>query len=101
ILLAQQYTKKMIRSVFIELLNERPLNKITVKDIALACGINRNTFYYYYSDMYELLSELFQTELQNVIDEYNDTMSWEESFVLATRFALGNKKVIYHVYNSM
>ncbi|XZL61522.1 TetR/AcrR family transcriptional regulator [Clostridium perfringens] len=99
--MAQQYTKKMIRSVFIELLNERPLNKITVKDIALACGINRNTFYYYYSDMYELLSELFQTELQNVIDEYNDTMSWEESFVLATRFALGNKKVIYHVYNSM
>ena len=78
--MAQQYTKKMIRSVFIELLNERPLNKITVKDIALACGINRNTFYYYYSDMYELLSE---------------------SFVLATRFALGNKKVIYHVYNSM
>ena len=51
--------------------------------------------------MYELLSELFQTELQNVIDEYNDTMSWEESFVLATRFALGNKKVIYHVYNSI
>lgn len=101
ILLVQQYTKKMIRSVFINLLNERPLNKITVKDIALACGINRNTFYYYYSDIYELLSELFQTELQSVIDEYNDTMSWEDSFLLATRFALENKKVVYHVYNSM
>lgn len=99
--MAQQYTKKLIRSVFIELLNERPLNKITVKEIAKACGINRNTFYYYYSDIYALLSELFQTELKSIIDEYNDTMSWEESFVLATRFALGNKKVIYHVYNSM
>lgn len=99
--MVQQYTKKMIRSVFINLLNERPLNKITVKDIALACGINRNTFYYYYSDIYELLSELFQTELQSVIDEYNDTMSWEDSFLLATRFALENKKVVYHVYNSM
>lgn len=41
--LAQQYTK-MIREVFIKMLNERPLNKITVKDIATACEINRNTF---------------------------------------------------------
>jgi len=99
--LAQQYTKKMIREVFIKMLNERPLNKITVKDIATACEINRNTFYYYYTDIYALLSEIFQIELQTVIDEYNDTLSWEESFIVAARFALENKIAIYHVYNSM
>ncbi|AUM95867.1 TetR family transcriptional regulator [Clostridium sporogenes] len=99
--MAQQYTKKMIREVFIKMLNERPLNKITVKDIATACEINRNTFYYYYTDIYALLSEIFQIELQTVIDEYNDTLSWEESFIVAARFALENKIAIYHVYNSM
>ena len=66
--MAQQYTKKKIREEFIKILNERPLNKITVKDIASACKINRNTFYYYYTDVYALLSELFQTELQTVTD---------------------------------
>ena len=91
----------MIREVFINMLNERPLDKITVKDIAKACNINRNTFYYHYTDIYALLSEIFQTELQRVIDEYNDTLSWEESFLLATKFALENQKAIYHVYNSM
>ncbi|MBU9919010.1 MAG: TetR/AcrR family transcriptional regulator, partial [Fusobacteriaceae bacterium] len=50
--MAQQYTKKKIREEFIKILNERPLNKITVKDIASACEINRNTFYYYYTDVY-------------------------------------------------
>ncbi|MDU6335629.1 MAG: TetR/AcrR family transcriptional regulator [Clostridium sporogenes] len=99
--MAQQYTKKMIREAFIKMLNERPLNKITVKDIATACEINRNTFYYYYTDIYALLSEIFQIELQTVIDEYNDTLSWEESFIVAARFALENKTAIYHVYNSM
>lgn len=83
------------------MLNERSLNKITVKDIATACEINRNTFYYYYSDVYALLSEIFQTELQAVVDEYNDTLSWEESFIVATKFALENKTAIYHVYNSI
>lgn len=99
--MAQQYTKKKIREEFIKILNERPLNKITVKDIALACEINRNTFYYYYTDVYALLSELFQTELQTVTDEYNDTFSWEESFIVATKFALENKIAINHVYNSI
>ncbi|WMJ81494.1 TetR/AcrR family transcriptional regulator C-terminal domain-containing protein [Clostridium sp. MB40-C1] len=99
--MAQQYTRKMIREVFIKMLNERPLSKITVKDIATECEINRNTFYYYYTDIYTLLSEIFQTELQIVIDEYNDTLSWEESFIVAARFALENKIAVYHVYNSM
>jgi len=91
----------MIREVFINMLNERPLDKITVKDIAKVCNINRNTFYYHYTDIYALLSEIFQTELQRVIDEYNDTLSWKESFLLATKFALENQKAIYHIYNSM
>lgn len=99
--MAQQYTKKIIREEFIKILNERPLNKITVKDIASACDINRNTFYYYYTDIYAILSEIFQTELQIVIDEYNDTLSWEESFIVAAKFSLQNKTAIYHVYNSM
>ena len=99
--MAQKYTKKKIREEFIKILNERPLNKITVKDIASACEINRNTFYYYYTDVYALLSELFQTELQTVTDEYNDTFSWEESFIVATKVALENKIAINHVYNSM
>jgi probable dihydroxyacetone kinase regulator len=99
--MAQQYTRKVIREVFVQMLNERPLNKITVKDIVTACEINRNTFYYYYPDLYAILTEIFQTELQTVIDEYNDTLSWEESFLAATKFALENKVAIYHVYNSI
>lgn len=99
--MAQQYTRKMIREAFIKMLNELPLNKITVTAIVKECEINRNTFYYYYTDIYAILSEIFQTELQAVIDEYNDTLSWEESFIVAAKFALENRKAIYHVYNSM
>jgi len=98
---AQQYTKNIIREKFIEILNETPLNKITVKDIAKRCEINRNTFYYYYSDIYILLSEIFQDELDKVIDEYNDTLSWEKSFIVAAEFALENRRAVYHIYNSL
>ena len=44
------FAKKAIRDSFIKLLNERPLSQITVRDIVDACGVNRNTFYYYFQD---------------------------------------------------
>mgnify|MGYP000385528223 CR=1 FL=1 len=99
--MVKQYTKNLIRDVFINMLNEKPLAKITVTDIAKKCDINRNTFYYHYQDIYEILSEIFQKELKKVIEEYNDTLSWEESFLLAAEFALENKKAVYHIYNSV
>ena len=39
------FTRKAIMEAFLGLLEERPLSKITVKDIVEACGINRNPFY--------------------------------------------------------
>ena len=51
------FTKKAIKETFIELLDERPLNKITVKDIVEACGINRNSFYYHFEDLPALVEE--------------------------------------------
>lgn len=99
--MVRKYTKKLIYDVFIDLLNKKPLDKITVTEISEICDINRNTFYYHYQDIYEIISEIFQTELKKAIDEYNDTLEWEESFLIAAEFALKNRKAIYNIYNSM
>ena len=48
---------------FVKLLNLYPLDKITVKDIVSDCGISRNTFYYHYRDIYDLLDAWFHLEL--------------------------------------
>ena len=54
------FTKKAIKETFIELLDERPLNKITVKDIVEDCGINRNSFYYHFEDLPALVEEIVE-----------------------------------------
>lgn len=41
------FTKEIIAKTFTELLDEKPMSKITVKDIVERCGVNRNTFYYH------------------------------------------------------
>ena len=53
-----QFTSKAIEESFIRLLNERPLDKITIKDIVDDCGISRNTFYYHFQDITALLEHI-------------------------------------------
>ncbi len=50
-----QLTKKAILEATIALAQARPLNKITVRDIVEECGITRNTFYYHFHDIYEVV----------------------------------------------
>lgn len=51
-------TKHAIFKAFVELLNEKDLNQITITDIAKKANINRKTFYNYYSDAYEVMEEI-------------------------------------------
>ena len=93
-------TKQAIRQAFIELLNERPLDKISVKDIAERSTVNRNTFYYYYADIYALVEEIFQTETQLFMEKLRSYASWEEAFREATAFVSENKRAVHHLFNS-
>ena len=54
-------SKVMIRQAFIELLREKPLERITVVDIVGRSDLSRNTFYAHYQDVYAVLEE-FQRE---------------------------------------
>lgn len=94
-------TKNAIIDSFIRLLNKRPLDQITVTDIAKECSISRRTFYHYYQDIYQLPEELFLSETRNILKGKTDFHSWEEWFLKMTTFAFENKCAISHIYHSV
>lgn len=51
-------TKKAIRGALAELLSEKDMENITVKEIAERALINRKTFYNYYSGVYQVIDEI-------------------------------------------
>lgn len=53
-----RYTRNMIRHSFLKLLSEKPMGKITVKEICEMADINRATFYAHYEDVYDLLDKI-------------------------------------------
>lgn len=95
-----EITERAIREAFVEVLNEKPLSKITVRDIADRCGVNRNTFYYHYQDVLDLVEQLCENECDKVISQYPEINSIEECIEALTRFARANKRAIMHIYHS-
>lgn len=98
--MTKNYTKNLIKKEFMKLLDEKTLDNITVTELAQKCQIERKTFYYHYENLEQLIREIFESELDIVIEEFNEKLSWEDSFILAAKFILDNKKAIRHIYYS-
>lgn len=63
-----------IEKTFVELLQTRELNEITVSDICKLCGINRSTFYANFVDIYDLADNI-RDKLEN---DFNEVFSRDD-----------------------
>ncbi|MQS76222.1 TetR/AcrR family transcriptional regulator [Companilactobacillus halodurans] len=72
-----QKTQELITNIFIDLLKEKPMNKISVAEITRKANIGRGTFYIHYKDTYDLYDQLISkiiNDLTELFDEnYPDT----------------------------
>ena len=67
-----RYTRMVLQDSLIELMKEKPIAKITIKEICEKADVNRSTFYAHYTDQYNLLRKI-----------ENETFSWVKDAVIA------------------
>ncbi len=66
-------TKQQLRQSLTALLKEKPIQDITVRELADLADINRGTFYLHYRDVYDLLNQIEEEllgELESVLEKY-------------------------------
>ena len=95
------FTTRAIRDSFVKLLNEKPLKQISVRDIVDECGINRNTFYYHFQDIPQLLESIVKEDADRIIAEYPQISSIEECIDAVIGFSLANRNAVLHIYRSV
>ena len=67
-------SQEKIERAFVELLQTRDLNKITVSDIIKDTGLNRSTFYANYIDIFDLADrtrEKLERDFSNLFSDYD------------------------------
>lgn len=53
-----RYTRMVLQDSLIELMKEKPITKITIKELCEKADVNRTTFYAHYADQYDLLRKI-------------------------------------------
>ena len=99
-----QTTKRALAASLKKLLSRKPLDRITVKDITDDCGVNRQTFYYHFDDVYDLLEWVFEQDANRVLPSEigTDIVSerWRECVRIYFRYLSDNRSMVLNIYNS-
>ena len=95
------FTRRAIKESFLKLLNQRPLNQITIKDIVEDCGINRNSFYYHFEDLPALVEEMVAEQVQALLQKHPTVSSVEECADAVNELVMENRRAVYHIYHSL
>ena len=77
------------------------IDKITIKELTDDCGVNRQTFYYHFEDIYDLLKWLCNIEAEQVMQLQDNAVSWKESFASLLNYLSENKSFCLSLLNSV
>lgn len=83
--LRTERTKRSITTAFLELRKQKPLEKITVKELSELAFINKATFYTHYRDIYDLADQMENEFMESIIEELPHPESIITDPALATR----------------
>lgn len=95
------FTKQAIKESFLKIAAKKPIRKITVRDVVEDCGLNRNTFYYYFSDIYALLEDLLVSETERAVRACRETESIGEGFAVLFGWIEENYDAFRNIYTEI
>ena len=86
-------TKLLIKQSFLQLLDKKNLDEISIKEITDGAMCNRNTFYLHYTDKYDLMNRLCKDALETTSSELNKLYnrsysSYEDMYLIVPRKCL-------------
>lgn len=96
-----QKTKRAFAESLKKLLSQKPLDKIKIADITEDCEVNRQTFYYHFKDIYDLLEWIYTNEATKVVGDKKTYDTWQEGFYEVFEYILKNKEFVLNTYNSV
>ncbi len=93
-------TKEALGKALKKMLSVKPIDKITVKDLVEECGVNRQTFYYHFDDVYDLLEWVFEEDTNKALPHEIYYDKWRENVIEWFQYLQDNRSFVLNIFNS-
>ena len=95
-------TKLKMGEALKKLVNYKAFSKITVGDIVTECGLNRNSFYYHFENLFDLLYWTYDQEIKNIVTSFqNANADYTQSFEFILSYIDQNINLCQAAYESL
>ena len=88
-----EQTKQELAAALKILMAQKPMDKITISELTGMCGIRRQSFYYHFEDIYDLLRWMLQNEAVALLKQHEGTLLWQEGLLQLFRYLEENRAV--------
>lgn len=87
-------TKCILADSFKNLLKTYTLNKITIKALVDNCNLNRQTFYYHFKDIYDLIHWIISSEIDQVFSDSLSITNWNQYLLELLKYQCLEEKIV-------
>lgn len=94
-------TKAALEASLKKCLLQKPIDKITIHDLTVDCGISRMSFYYHFKDIYDLVEWACVEDGKKALQDKKTYDTWQEGLEQIFEAVLENKPFILNVYRSV
>lgn len=88
-----EQTKLQLAAALKTLMAQKPMDKITISELTNICNIRRQSFYYHFEDIYDLLRWMIENEAISLLRQQEGTLLWKEGFLQLFRYLEENRAV--------
>lgn len=93
-------TRCALAAALKRIMAQKPVEHVTVSEVAAACGVNRKTFYYHFHDVYELLKWMLEQEAIDVVRRFDLMSEYEEAIEFVMDYVDANRAMISSMLSS-
>ena len=92
--------KREITETLLRLLEKKSLEKITVKELVTLCGISRQTFYYHFEDVLDVVDWWTRQGAQHLMEESLHTEDPRKALRLFVDYTAEHRQTLQHLLAS-
>src|SRR5699024_11835415 len=89
--------KRQIANTLLQLLEKKSLEKITVKELVALCGISRQTFYYHFEDVLDVVDWWTRQGAQQLMEESMRTDDPRKALRLFVDYTTEHRRTLQHI----
>ncbi len=96
-----QFTKRILTDSLKKLMAQKPLDKIAIHEITDGCGVNRQTFYHHFENIYDQVKWMYEQEALSLLKEHEGVLLWQEGLLQLFQYIEANRVICLCTYQSI